>query len=124
MKRILTYLLVVLVIGETTSLNQLIKVPMLYIHFVEHNQDDPSVDFATFLAEHYLSDDDNDQDNDRDMQLPFKKIEHQSPTFLYSFSNKVVPYNHSWPLAIDFNIEQSVVYFDPAPSSLFRPPRA
>jgi hypothetical protein len=124
MKRVLTYLLVLLVVGETTSLNQLIKAPVLYAHFVEHNQHDPRVDFFTFLTWHYGGDDANDQDNDRDMQLPFKKFEHQSPTFLYTAINRVVPYNACWPLATQFNIERPMVYFDPAPSALFRPPRS
>lgn len=120
----LVYLLLILVIGETTSLNQLIKVPVLYSHFVEHNNADPSVDFYTFLEWHYWGDDDNDADNDRDMELPFKKFDHQSLTFLYSFVNKVVPHNQSWPVSKDFNTERPRVYFDPAPASLFRPPRA
>lgn len=124
MKRVLVYLLLVLVVGETTSLNQLIKVPVLYRHFVEHNSADPNVDLYTFLEWHYWGDDANDDDDDRDMQLPFKKFEHQSPTFLYTFLNKVVPHNHYWPLSRNFSTERPRVYFDPAPASLFRPPRS
>jgi len=124
MKRVLAYLLMLLVLGETTSLNQLIKVPVLYTHFAEHNEIDPSVDFYTFLEWHYWSDDANDQDNETDMQLPFKKFEHQSLTFLYTFSNKVVPHNLYWPVTKDFNTDRPQVYFDPAPSLLFRPPRS
>jgi hypothetical protein len=124
MKRILAIMLTLLVIGETTSLNQLIKVPVLYTHFAEHHAIDPSVDFATFLEWHYWGDDDNDQDDDRDMQLPFKKFEHQSLTLLYTFTNKVVPHNNCWPVVVDFNTERPLVYFDPAPTALFRPPRS
>lgn len=124
MKRALTYVFLLLMIGETTSLNQLAKAPVLYSHYLEHSATDPSVSFFTFLSWHYWGDDANDQDDDRDMQLPFKKFEHQSPTFLYSFNNKVIPYNACWPIASDFNIERAQVYFDPAPTSLFRPPRA
>jgi hypothetical protein len=124
MKRVLAYLLMLLVLGETTSLNQLIKVPVLYTHYLEHHEIDPSVDFYTFLEWHYWGDDDTDLDNDTDMQLPFKKFDHQSLTFLYTFSNKVVLKNLSWPVAKDFNTDRTQVYFDPAPSSLFRPPRS
>jgi hypothetical protein len=124
MKRVLAYLLILLVLGETTSLNQLIKVPVLYTHFIEHNQVDPNVNFYTFLEWHYWSDDANDQDDATDMQLPFKKFEQQSLTLLYTFSNKVVLHNVSWPVTKDFNIDRTQVYFDPAPSSLFRPPRS
>ena len=124
MRRVLSYLLLLLVIGETTSLNQLIKVPMLYTHFIEHNRTDPSVNFCTFLEWHYWGDDQDDQDDDKDMQLPFKRFEHQSLTFLYTFTNKVVPHNNSWPVTRDFGLERPQVYFDPAPASLFRPPRS
>jgi hypothetical protein len=123
MRRVLAYLLLLLVIGETTSLNQLIKVPVLYTHFVEHSRLDPSVDFCTFLEWHYWGDDLNDQDDDKDMQLPFKKIEHQS-LIVYAFVNKVVSHNNSWPIALSFNLERPQVYFNPAPASLFRPPRS
>jgi len=123
MRRVLAYLLLLLVIGETTSLNQLIKVPVLYTHFVEHSRLDPSVDFCTFLEWHYWGDDLNDQDDDKDMQLPFKKIEHQS-LIVYAFVNKVVPHNNSWPVTHDFNLERPQVYYNPAPASLFRPPRS
>ena len=124
MKRVLAYLLMLLVLGETTSLNQLIKVPVLYTHFLEHNEHDPSVDFYTFLEWHYWGDDETDQDDDTDMQLPFKKFEHQSLTFLYNFSSKVVLQNICWPVTKDFNTDLPQVYFDPALSSLFRPPRS
>jgi hypothetical protein len=116
--------MILIVVGETTSLNQLIKVPVLYTHFAEHREIDPRVDFFTFIAWHYWGDDDNDKDDATDMQLPFKKFDHQSLTFLYTLTNKVVPHNHSWPLGKDFNTDRPQVYFDPAPSSLFRPPRA
>lgn len=124
MKRVLAYSLLLLVIGETTSLNQLIKIPVLYRHFVEHNSADPNVDLYTFLEWHYWGDDANDNDNERDMQLPFKKFEHQSLTFVYAFGIKVVPHNHSWPLIKNFGIERTRLYFDPATASLFRPPRS
>lgn len=117
-------MLLALVIGETTSLNQLFKLPVLYSHFLEHRDSDPRVDLATFLAWHYWGDDDNDQDNDRDMQLPFKRFDHQSLTLLYTFNNRVVPHNRCWPVTRDFNTERPLVYFDPAPASLFRPPRS
>ena len=124
MKRVLAYLLMLLVLGETTSLNQLIKVPVLYTHYLEHNEIDPNVDFYTFLEWHYWGVDADVQHDDTDMQLPFKKFEHQSLTFLYTFSNKVVLHNIYWPVTKDFNTDLPQVYFDPALSSLFRPPRS
>ena len=124
MKRALAHLLILLVLGETTLLNQLIKVPVLYTHFLEHHEINPGVDFYTFLEWHYWGDDDSDQDDDTDMQLPFKKFDHQSLTFLYHFSSKVVLHSVYGPITKAFNTDLPQVYFDPALSSLFRPPRS
>ncbi|WP_315816201.1 hypothetical protein [Paraflavitalea speifideaquila] len=56
-----------------TSLNQLLKLPALIGHYMEHHQLDNRVDFVQFLAMHYWGTDLNDNDDDRDMQLPYKK---------------------------------------------------
>ncbi len=123
MRRVLAVILLMLAIGETTSLNQLVKLPILYAHFIEHNNLDPNVDFLTYIVRHYIGDDFNDHDDDRDMQLPFKKFEHQNLTFIYTLTNKVVPHNQCWDLRQAFAEERPKVYFDPAPAGLFRPPR-
>jgi hypothetical protein len=55
-----------------TCLGELLKAPVLLLHFIEHRADNESISFGTFMYQHYQDDDGNDQDNDRDSQLPFK----------------------------------------------------
>lgn len=57
----------------TTEAHQLLKLPVVFQHFVEHQQEDNSISFLQFLDIHYLHGSPKDADYDRDMQLPFKK---------------------------------------------------
>ncbi len=56
----------------STCVGELLKAPVLLLHFIEHRADNNSITFAAFIYQHYQDDDGNDQDNDRDSQLPFK----------------------------------------------------
>lgn len=53
-------------------MKQLLKLPVLAEHFMEHRQLDEHLSLAGFLYMHYTDHDLNDNDQDRDMQLPFK----------------------------------------------------
>lgn len=57
----------------TTEAQQLFKLPVVFQHFVEHQQEDNSISFLEFLDMHYMHGSPKDADYDRDMQLPFKK---------------------------------------------------
>jgi hypothetical protein len=59
----------------TTCLGELLKAPVLFSHFIEHQADNKAITFYTFIYQHYQDDDGNDQDNDRDSQLPFKSAD-------------------------------------------------
>lgn len=114
-----------LLIGESTSLDQLIKIPKLYAHFIEHKALNPSVSFVSYLSMHYWGEDLNDDDDDKDMQLPFKKYDFHTPGFLFVPASKIFAIKtQSWIVKTDFGPEKSQVYCNPALDSLFRPPRA
>lgn len=111
-------------IAESTGLFQLVKLPVLYEHFREHQQINPAVNFISFLSMHYLGDDNNDDDDEKDMQLPFKKNDFNTSNLLFTHHSKItVATPHEWPIEKDFGIERSQFYFNPAGQSLFRPPR-
>lgn len=57
-----------------TSCNQLLKMPALIQHFIEHKTAHKSLNFLEYLHEHYLISQKahTDHDQDRDMALPFK----------------------------------------------------
>lgn len=73
----------------STGTVQLLKIPQLIVHFTEHNQQNPTLGFQKFLAEHYLG---HEPDNDyqEDMKLPFKKVEYNASSFVF-FNHVEVP---------------------------------
>jgi Fe-S-cluster formation regulator IscX/YfhJ len=117
------YILLAIVCVNSFSLQQLYKVPMLAIHYQEHHQLDPSVDFIDFLAMHYWGTDLNDNDDDRDNELPFKKIENAVSPMM------VVPASLAFTITQQPNFssaspEYQTPHFENAPTgSLFKPPR-
>ena len=57
---------------STTELSQLLKIPLLAEHFIEHKQEDRQLTLWQFLYIHYAMGDVHDADYDKDMKLPFK----------------------------------------------------
>lgn len=59
---------------STPQLIELIKLPILVEHFVEHKEKNPTISFLEFLCIHYAHEDVQDADYDKDMKLPFKTM--------------------------------------------------
>lgn len=106
------------------SLGEAFKLPILFAHFLEHHQQDPSVGFGDFISMHYWGDDHNASDEDRDRQLPYKKI-------CDSASYETAPIPSAGPILekqLRFVCKttplvlQDSALSDPSLSSLFRPP--
>ena len=107
------------------SLNQFYKVPLLFVHFVEHSRNDQQMDLVRFIQMHYGGYDENDGDEERDRKLPFKQWDAQFVFQLainapkITISQAELPVDSTAPpLYKDISIP------DPSLSSLFRPPRA
>lgn len=71
---------------STTEAHQLLKLPLIFEHFSEHQQENRQITFTEFLKIHYLNPPVKDKDYDKDMQLPFKSfgdcISSISPAFV------------------------------------------
>ncbi|MBK7298202.1 MAG: hypothetical protein IPI91_16905 [Flavobacteriales bacterium] len=67
--------LVIVLLGSyvcsITELHQLIKLPGLIAHYVEHAQEDADETILCFLADHYLSGSHKLQDSGHGSELPF-----------------------------------------------------
>ncbi|MDX5437572.1 MAG: hypothetical protein LPK03_10280 [Pontibacter sp.] len=72
----IVFLLVYLFAGST--LQQLMKVPVLLEHYREHKAMDQHISMLGFFTMHYLSGAVKDADYARDMQLPYKSAEQAS----------------------------------------------
>lgn len=55
-----------------TQLQQLLKLPVLVEHFLEHRAETADMSFTEFIVLHYFSGNPVDDDYDRDQQLPFR----------------------------------------------------
>ncbi len=56
-----------------TPLQQLLKLPVMVMHYFEHKEKNNKISFLDYLELHYAKGPVHDKDYDRDMQLPFKK---------------------------------------------------
>lgn len=76
MKASFSKILIIVYLFSATEANQLLKLPLLFSHFVEHQKQDPSMSFGEFLYHHYAIDHADDGDTATDNKLPFKSHDH------------------------------------------------
>lgn len=109
---------------NNTYLNQLVKLPLLVQHFVEHQQRDSRVSLLDFLSMHYWGEDIDDDDTDKDIALPFKTIEQNITIGFYLPQQKVFTLI---PVARSQRTHYPICKFSglvaPYLSALFRPPK-
>ncbi len=101
MKKLISILLLFLYLVSTTELYQLLKIPELIEHYVEHKELNPDMTLTAFLRTHY-DHPVKDGDYGKDQRLPF--IIHSAPLSLVftinpGFSFETVTYHFS-PLKI------------------------
>ena len=72
LKKFIAILFLSIYLISLTELNQLVKLPLLVEHFIEHKEKDGNLSLIAFLNMHYSQTDVQDNDHDKDMQLPFK----------------------------------------------------
>ena len=73
MKKALAIVLLSVYVFSSTEMHQLLKVPVLVEHFIEHKALSGSLTFLEFLSVHYASDTSHDM---HDHELPFKDFDH------------------------------------------------
>lgn len=90
MKKLTAILFISIYLFSTTEASQLLKLPLIFLHYAEHSEEDKSISFFEFLDMHYMHGSPKDKDYDRDMQLPFKTsndcISSISPAFVPSMT--------------------------------------
>jgi hypothetical protein len=72
LKKSIALILVSFYLLSISEFNQLLKLPMLVQHFIEHQSEDESLTFSHFLVIHYTHGNVVDDDYSNDMKLPFK----------------------------------------------------
>jgi len=76
MRRRFAYILLALYLCTATEAYQLLKLPLLAVHFIQHCKEDPKMTVLAFLEMHYAEAVVYDDDWQQDMQLPFKTCSH------------------------------------------------
>ncbi|MES2268550.1 MAG: hypothetical protein V4520_17425 [Bacteroidota bacterium] len=88
MKKSIAILLITVYLFSTTELHQLLKFPMVFIHFAEHKKENKNISFLQFLDMHYMHGSPKDKDYKEDMKLPFKTADN----CVYIVSAVVIPH--------------------------------
>lgn len=121
MRRVAAISLLMLHLTFFTEVNELLRLPLLVQHFLEHRDQVPEMSFLQFLTMHYKTDVAHDT---TDMKLPFKACDHSvaSPTFTVA-----EPFDLKHPLPL--GDKESPVHspsFIPSTglNEIFQPPRA
>jgi hypothetical protein len=117
------YILIFSIADDCFAFDQLIKIPTLLVHYVEHKEKDVSVSFLDFLSMHYGGTDLNDGDNDRDMQLPFKKLTQNFGFVSVVLSSPYIYLEKIWSLHKTTYFSLSgFIFCSLSQDSVFRPP--
>ena len=72
MKKLISVAILSLYLISATELYQLLKMPLLIEHFIQHREENKSITLFSFLQMHYFDGDKKDADYEQDMKLPFK----------------------------------------------------
>lgn len=98
MKKNISILFLLIYIFTTFQLAEYLKIPILVEHFVEHQQENPTLNLWTFIMDHYSHGEVFDADFEKDMKLPFKShssncgctiVTFLSPIQIFDFDRKL-----------------------------------
>lgn len=102
------------------------KLPVFFDHYAEHKILNPKISFIDFLTLHYVKDSSKDFDHERDMQLPFKVLDHFSAPMAPGFVPDAIVVLHinSTPIPISrvYLSDESFIQTD-FHSGIWQPPK-
>lgn len=125
MKKKAAYIFLAIYLLGATELSQLLKMPLLLQHYIEHKEVNQSLSLAKFIYMHYVTDDGDKTDESRDQNLPFKSARfHLQNTVTFSTLKFDLPkiIIHAapsvWPVFSSSSVSNIAL------GSLFRPPKS
>ena len=126
MKKTISILLLAIYLFSATQLSELLKLPLLVEHYMEHKQENKDLSFIGFLEIHYAQGSPKDADYDKDMKLPFKTIANSSFTSIYLFTptpdkqNLIICLKNNKEHFSDYSFTFSSAFL----SSIWQPPKS
>lgn len=101
---LLISLIVIHLLGNT-ELGELLKLPRLIAHYIQHHSENPAIGFLDFVSMHYISGNDGSTADDwQDQQLPCHNAKQQ-----HSFSQILTPEIKTNDISIDPLTQQKVL---------------
>ena len=121
MRRIISIGLLVLHLGLYTEMDEIVRLPILIEHFLEHRSQVADMSFLQFLVMHYKTDVAHDS---TDMELPFKDCTKSMATASFALPEQKVPMPLE-PVARRPEFSSKYISFIPASAldEIFQPPR-
>lgn len=110
-----------------TELSQLVKLPILVEHFIEHKEKNSNLSLWEFLNMHYAQSDDHDGDRDKDMKLPFKSHDGCINTTIVALPSTNIGTLSAKPICIEkkaYSIYTENFLSSSHLSSIWQPPKA
>jgi len=126
MKAYVAKFLIVICLFSFTPLKEVVKIPMLFVHFYHHIQECPDMTVSDFIDMHYMQGNVFDEDYAKDMQLPFKVMDFTLiPAFIFQEIKEVeIPKKiTSFILKNKLNTTYTFHLSDAKLSGIFHPPR-
>jgi hypothetical protein len=123
-KKHLSILFLSVYLLSVTQLVELIKLPVMVEHYVEHKEQNPNLTVLQFLCIHYQGPDVYDADYDKDMKLPFKSHTNISSVVFYPLIQE-----YKTVQKVNFTYKKqdlytySFAYSSISLSSIWQPPR-
>lgn len=125
MKRIFAILFLFLFFTVNTAFGQLLRIPTLVHHFLEHVQLDNST-LEEFITEHYAKEINHPDDKHNDHQnLPFKALDNHAMQVVISVSQPsfIITPVFTAPVALNTPIRNQQHYTNAFLNNIWQPPR-
>jgi hypothetical protein len=126
-KKLFAILLLFIYLISLTELSQLVKLPILVEHFIEHKEKNSNLSLWEFLNMHYAQSDDHDGDRDKDMKLPFKSHDGCINTTIVALPSTNIGTLSEKPICIEkkaYSIYTENFLSSSHLSSIWQPPKA
>ena len=124
LKKFVSILLLTVLLLNSSEFDQLVKIPALISHYLEHKETDKDLSFAAFIVLHYQSDYSQDHSDSKHHDLPFKSHECHSLSTLM-----VMDYHPVFNLPLFAQMDNNKVDMVPAfynsenVASIWQPPQ-
>lgn len=99
LKKITAILFLLIFLLANTEMGQLLKLPVLVHHYLEHHDDDAGNSFVDFLHKHYAEQKTHPSANNEHEKLPFKSHD-------LGFSQTILSYQP--PVEFEFKIDKPI----------------